>query len=261
MDLQEQHWTKLFGKITTEGNYKKGIWTIYSAKKEVINSYEGWRIFSANEEKTIITHLNKFPSPDGTTRENNWIIEKEKCNQPDGLSHPASLQNRGLALSETGITAWISKKFELGRNFGVELFLRNQDSNDSIGSIYGETGKLEKILHIREHLGSLPNQPVGKEIKHISGNWKGKKQSMTPDLKISAPVDTQELVLEPTDGKNETFFLPDGIVVNIPTTLNLGEKFEIVAGKLMGNEYKRLTAKYDDSGAFILLISELFHLQ
>lgn len=50
--------------------------------------------------------------------------------------------------------------------------------------------------------------------------------------------------------------------MNIPKKLRVGEEFEIIAGKLVAeNEYKRLTAKYNDSGAFTLLISEIFHLQ
>jgi Domain of unknown function (DUF3598) len=49
---------------------------------------------------------------------------------------------------------------------------------------------------------------------------------------------------------------------NIPTTLKVGEAFKISAGKLMTeNEFKRLIAKYDDSGSFIRLISEVFYRQ
>jgi hypothetical protein len=41
--------------------------------------------------------------------------------------------------------------------------------------------------------------------------------------------------------------------------LNLGEEFEIIAGKFVSNnEYKRLNAKYDRNGEFTLLISEVF---
>ncbi|TAF07319.1 MAG: DUF3598 family protein [Nostocales cyanobacterium] len=41
-----------------------------------------------------------------------------------------------------------------------------------------------------------------------------------------------KLVLDPTLGKNETFYLPDGVVVNLPKQLKLGAGFEIIAGKL-----------------------------
>jgi hypothetical protein len=82
---------------------------------------------------------------------------------------------------------------------------------------------------------------------------------MTPDLKVSPIEEPQDLVLYATGGKNETLFLPDGVVVNIPKRLKLGEEFEIIAGKFVSNnEYKRLTAKYDKSGEFTLLISEVF---
>ena len=259
-NLQEQHWEKLFGNLTTEASPWYGIWTVYSPEKEVIKSSKGIRILQANEDKTTITHTNQFPLPDGSIQEKQWQINKETCNQHDGLCHPADPLKRALSLVGYGASTWVHKQLESGRTFSVELFLKHEDWNSSIGSIYDENGSLEKILHLREHLGSFPDIPAKPEIENLSVKWIGKKDSITPDLKISDTEETQELVLEQNGDKNETFFLPDGIVVNIPKQVKVGEEFEIVAGKLVAeNEYKRLTAKYDDSGAFALLISEVFH--
>ena len=67
---------------------------------------------------------------------------------------------------------------------------------------------------------------------------------MNPDLKVSPAEETQALVLDPTEGKNETFFLLYRVVVNSPKRIKVGEQFEIVTGKQVSNdEYKRLTAK------------------
>lgn len=258
MNLQEQHWTNLFGNLTTESSPWYGTWTVYSPEKEVIKSSQGMRILHANEDKTVITHTNQFPSPDGSIQEKQWQIEKKFCNQPDGLLHPADSSKRALSLLGYGSSAWVPKKLEVGRAFSVELFLKHQDSNDSIGSIYGETGCLEKILHIREHLGSFPN-PAGPEIGDLPGKWSGKRQSITPNLEILPAEETLELVLDANRGKNENFFLPDGIVLNIPKIVKLGEEFAVVASKLISdNEYKRLIAKYDNLGSFTMLISEVF---
>ncbi|MEH2330194.1 DUF3598 family protein [Nostoc sp.] len=260
--LQEQHWEKLFGFLTLEGQSMYGIWTVYSPEKEVIKSSQGIRNLRCNADKTIITHTNQFPSPDGSTLEKQWQIEKETCNQLDGLLHPADPSKRALALVDYGSSAWVSRKLESGRSFSVELFLKHKDWNISIASIYTENGDLEKILHLREHLNSFPDSTTSEEITSLSGSWIGTKESITSDLQISNAEEIGEIVLDPTNGKNDTFYLPDSVVVNIPKKLRGGEEFEIVAGKLVAeNEYKRLIAKYNNSGAFTLLISEVFHLQ
>jgi len=262
MYTQEQHWKKLFGHLNTEGSLWYGFWTVYSPEKEVIKSSKGIRNLRANVDKTVITHTNQFPLPDGTIQEKQWQIEKETCNLPDGLLHPADPDKRALSLIDSGASAWIPQKLESGRSFSVELFLKNDDWNTSIGSIYAENGCLEKILYLREHLGSYPGIAEAEEINNLSGKWIGKKQSISPNLKISVEEEIQDLVLNPTAGKNQTFYLPEGVVVNIPKQVNSVEAFDIVAGKLVvGNKYKRLTAKYDNSGAFVSLISEVFYRQ
>ncbi|MBW4492895.1 MAG: DUF3598 family protein [Oscillatoria princeps RMCB-10] len=263
MNLQEQHWTKLFGRLTPEGTSRYGIWTVSSPEKEIIKQFKGIRNFRANEDKTVITHTNQYFSPDGSEEEKQWQIEKEACNLPDGLVHPAAPSNRGLALSDRGATAWVTKTLQPERPFGIEFFFRQEDdSNNSLGIIYGESGSLDRILHIRERLGSFPEPAAEPAIENLSGKWVGKKETMTPDLQVSPAEDTQELVLEPTGGKNETSFLTEGIVLNYPAKLPVGEEFELAAGKLVSeSEFKRLTAKYDSSGAFALLISEVFHRQ
>jgi hypothetical protein len=260
--LQEQHWEKLFGYLTIDGQSMYGIWTVYSPEKEVIKSSQGIRNLRPNAEKTLITHTNHFPSSEGTTLEKQWQIKKETCNQPDGLLHPADPSKRALALVDYGSSSWVPKKLESGRSFSVELFLKHKDWNTSIASISTENGDLKKILHLREHLDSFPDSKTSEEITSLSGSWIGTKQSITSDLKISDTEEIREIILDPTNGKNDTFYFPDAVVVNIPKKLRVGEEFEIVAGKLVAeNEYKRLTAKYDDSGAFRLLISEVFRLQ
>ncbi|WP_353734865.1 MULTISPECIES: hypothetical protein [unclassified Okeania] len=82
---------------------------------------------------------------------------------------------------------------------------------------------------------------------------------MTPDLQISQEAEMTKLELDPTAGKNQTFFLPDGIVINVPEKVKIGEEFELVVGKMViENKYKRMIIKYDKDGKFIQLISEVF---
>ncbi|MGB3655878.1 MAG: DUF3598 family protein [Rivularia sp. (in: cyanobacteria)] len=258
MNLQDKNWENLFGHITTEGVAWHGIWTMYSLEKEVLNSFKAVRKFQANEEKTLITHTNKYIYSDGTESERIWQIEKQICSQPDGVIHPALLSTRAISFGDDK-NAVVPKKLETGKRFGTELFFRYQDWRTSVVSVYAESGNLERITIIREHLNSFPNIPAKAEIEKLPGKYIGRKESMNSDLQISASAENQELVLEPTKVKNKTISLPDEITVNIPEKINIGEEFEIASGKLVANnEYKRLTANYDNSGAFAMLISEVF---
>lgn len=259
MNAQEQNWKNLFGDLTRKDTAWHGIWTVYSPELEVVKHFKGVRSFHANEDYTGINHTNNYTYQDGNTSSQTWQIEKQTCNQPDGVIHPAFLSMRTLSFGQ-GATGWVSKTLEAGEDFGVELFFTYKDRRTSVAGIYGKSGDLEKITHIREHLGSFPNQPPGSSVENISGKWRGKKEYMFADLKVSESEETQELVLYATEDKNKTYFLPDGVVVNIPTRVKLGEEFEVVAGRFVSNnEFKRLTAKYDKSGAFTLLISEVFY--
>lgn len=261
MNLQEKNWENLFEHITTEGVAWHGIWTVYSLEKEVLNSFKAVRKFQVNEEKTLITHTNKYSYSDGTASEKSWQIKKQICSKPDGVIHPASLSMRAISFGEDK-NAWLSKKLEAGEKFATELFFRYQDWRTSVASIYAESGDLEKITIIREHLDSFPNKPALAEIEKLSGKWSGRKEYMDSNLQISALAENQELVLEPTKRKNKMIFLPDNVAVNLPEKVNLGEKFEIVASKLVTkNEYKRLAAQYDSYGTFARLSSEVFKLQ
>ncbi|MDJ0553075.1 MAG: DUF3598 family protein [Microcoleaceae cyanobacterium MO_207.B10] len=258
MNLQEQNWINLFGNHTSEGTAWYGIWTRYSPELEVIKSFQGIRKFWSNEDKTVINQQNNYTYADGSTEEKKWQIEKEIANQPDGVIHSASESMRSLSLSEEA-NIWMCIELKIGNLFGCELFFQYQNFRTSVVSLYGENGDLGGFTQIREHLNSYPDPKPGAELKNISGNWVGKKESMTPDLQISQEPELTELDLDPTQGKNKTFFLPDGIVINVPEKVKIGEEFELVAGKMMiENKYKRMTVKYDKDGKFIQLISEIF---
>ncbi len=258
MNLQEQNWTNLFGNYSQQGTAWYGIWTRYSPELEVIKSFQGIRKFSANQDKTVINHQNNYTYADGSTEEKEWPIEKQIANQADGVIHPGLAFMRVLSCGKQA-NACIVPQLKIGNRFGCELFFQHQNFRTSVVSLYGENGELAGFTQIREHLNSYPDQKPGAEFKNISGNWIGQKNSMTPDLQISQEPEQTELQLDPTQGKNKTFFLPDGIVINVPETVKIGEEFELVVGKMViENKYKRMTIKYNRDGEFIQLISEVF---
>jgi hypothetical protein len=262
MHNQEQNWQNLFGDIPAEGISWHGTWTRYSPDQEVLTSFQGVRNFVPNQDRTVITHTNNLTYADGRTEEKQWQLDKVSCNHPDGMTHPAfSSGAKALSFGE-GATVSMRKTLEIGQYGGAELFFRHENCRTSVVIMYGEKGDLSGTIQIREYNGSFPEQAPAEKLETISGKWKGTKQSMSPDLSISGLEEVSGLELDPTQGTNDTFFLPDGIVVNCPKQLQVGEAFELVAGKLVAdNLYKRLTVKYDDSGHFMLFVSEVFHQQ
>ena len=174
MNRQEQHWEQLFGKLTTEGTPWCGIWNVYSPEKEVIKSSQGIRNLRANADRTVITHTNQFLLPDGSKMEKQWEIEKKDCNLPDGLLHPAAPTKRSFALLDYGASTWAPQSLKSGENFSIELFLKDENWNTSVGLIYDQNGYLEKILHLREQMGSFPDVPEKPEVKKFV--WKVERQ-------------------------------------------------------------------------------------
>ena len=259
MNNQEQNWINLFGDLPADGISWCGTWTRYAPDQTVLKSFQGVRNFIPNEDNTVITHTNHFTYADGRTEETQWQIDKISCNHPDGMIHPASASGRALSFA-AGANVWISKNLEPGKFFGGELFFKHQEWRTSIAMMYGGDRNLVGITQIREYLGSFPERSPAPKVENLSGNWTGTKQSMTADLSISAVEEIEGLNIDPTQGKNETFFLPDRIVVNCPKQVQVGEEFQLVAGKLVAdNLYKRLTVKYDNTGNFSQLTSEVFN--
>lgn len=259
--LQEKNWSNIFGHLTPEGINWCGTWTIYSPELEVIKSYQGIRSFRHNEDKTVIYQTNNYTYADGSTNEKHWQFNKQICNQIDGVAYTEFPSMRILSIAH-GVYAWLKKQLESSQKFSLELFFSHEDWRTSVVIIYGENSTLEKIVQIREHLNSFPPKPPDAEARNIDGKWIGKKQQLTPDLTVSNTEIIQDLVLVPLGDKNQTLFLPDGVVINAPTTVKIGQEFSISIGRMVyPNQFKRLTAQYDNGGNFQLLISEIFHRQ
>jgi Domain of unknown function (DUF3598) len=257
MNLQDKNWENLFGCITPSGVAWHGIWTKYSPDKNILESFKSIRKLQANEEKTLITHTNYYIYSDGRELEKSWQIEKQICSQPDGVIHPAASSMRAISFGE-GKTVWFSKKLEAGQKLGAELFFQHQDWRTSVAIIYTEKGDLERITLIRDHLNSFPDKLPKAEIEKLSGKWNGRKECIDSNLQRFTLAENQELVLEATS-TNKMIFLPDNITVNTPQKVNIGKEFEIVSSKLVTEHtYQRLTAKYNNYGAFTMLISEVF---
>lgn len=254
MNSQEKNWNNLFGEYTTDETAWYGRWTVYSPNQEVMKSQQVVRSFHSNLDNTVITHINRYIDADGNVvDEKTWQIDRETCNQPNGVVHPAMPSMRSLSFG-AGATAWISQKFIPGKPFGVELFFRDDNWRSSAAIVYGENGQLNRIVHIREHLGHFSDESPSLEPLEISGNWIGGKRSMTSDLSVSPEEETQ-ISFAQISNHHKMILLPGGMMLMLPEIVTVDQPIQLAAlQQTADRQLKYLAAHYTAVGTFALLI-------
>lgn len=250
----EKNWNNLFGEYTTDETSWHGQWTVYTPNQEVMKSQQAVRSFRSNLDNTVITHINRYIDVDGNVvDEKTWQINRETCNQPDGVIHPAMPFMRSLSFG-AGATAWISQRFIPGKPFGVELFFRDDNWRSSAAIVYGENGQLNRIVHIREHLGRFCDESPSLEPAEISGHWVGGKRSMTSDLSVSPEEETQ-ISFDQISNYHKMVSLPGGMMLMLPEIVEVHQSIQLAAlQRTADHQLKYIAAQYTTIGAFALLI-------
>jgi hypothetical protein len=260
MDIKEQNWQNFTANHLGDWH---GTWTRYSPHGEVTESFQSLRRFLSNLKQTEIAQTNRYKYADGKTLEESWEYNQISNGLSDGLFHPQNQLMRGIFF-ESGHAAWVTKKLETGSYFAVELFFKYKKLRHSVGIVYDERGSLFRTANIREDAASFPSQYWSTELnqlpkRNLSGDWQGSAVTITPDLKISAPVPTQ---LRWSWEGHETFFLPDGVSISCPGQVSVGTPFTLVANWLVASfEMHQLIVKYSELGAFSSLTFEQFRIQ
>ena len=258
INLKEQNWQNF--TLHHLRNWH-GIWTRYSPQGEVTESFKSQRSFHSNPEKTEIVQTNRYKYDDGRTEEKSWEFNELSNSLSDGLFHPENQSMRGVFFS-SGHAAWETKKLKTGSYFAVELFFIHNQLRHSVGIVYDQHGSLFRTANIREDADGFPSQYWSTELnqlpeRNLNGLYQGSAVTITPDLKISAPVPTQ--LHFPSEG-DKTFFLPDGVSVSCPDKVSVGTSFTIAANWLLEpSTIQQLLIGYNESGDFSALTLELLH--
>jgi hypothetical protein len=253
MNNLDKNWNKLFGEYTTDETAWYGRWTVYSPNQEVISTKQAIRSFRSNLDNTVITHINRYVDANGNAEEKIWEIDRATCNQPDGVVHPAMPFMRALSFGE-GATAWIAPKFVPGKPFGGEFFFKDDKWRTSAAIVYGENGQIDRIVHIREHIGGFSDESVSEESSDDLGDWIGNQRTMTSDLSIS-PEEKIQLSFNQA-GDRKMILLPRGLVLMLPEQVTMDRPIQIAAAQRTADrQLKYFAAHYTAVGAFTLLIS------
>jgi hypothetical protein len=255
MNNLNQNWNNLFGEYTTDETAWHGCWTVYSPNQDVLKVQRAVRSFQSNLDNTVVTHTNRYLDGEDTiVDKKTWHIDRQTCNQPDGVVHPAMPSQRALSFG-AGATAWLSPQFIPETPFGLELFFRDGNWRSSVVIVYGTNGQLDKIVHIQEHLGCFSNESPSLAPVDLMGTWIGEKRSMTPSLSISSEEKTRIFFAQLSDG-HKLMSLSGGMIVMLPEVVTLDQPMQIIAGQqTIDGRLKQITVHYSALGAFTLFVS------
>lgn len=109
--------------------------------------------------------------------------------------------------------------------FGFETGFRYEDKRATVGVMYNNSGNLQQITAISEHLASFAKEPPRFPTYEFTGNWQGTRKTMTPDLSVSHPEASSWQRLEDLGEDYLTLQVPNGILVSCPKRVETGQGF------------------------------------
>lgn len=256
MDVKEQNWKH----FTNHLRDWHGIWTRYTPSGNIKESFQSLRSLKGNLDKAEITHTNRYMYANGEIKQESWEFNYLSNSLADGLFHPSGETMRGFFFA-SGHATWATMQLKPDSYFAIELFFRYEELRHSVGIVYDDKGNLFHTANIREDSNGLPSQYWSIELNQVSerdfgSDWQGTSITITPDLKISDPVPTE---FNWYREKHICYFLPDGVSVSCPSTINVGTPFTLIVNWLVNHsQMHQLLANYNELGAFASLTLELF---
>lgn len=213
-----------------------GVWTRYTQKVEVIESFKCIRSFHKNNDCSEIKHENHYIYPNGKT-------ETKKFGP---YNKPAT---RALYLSNS--FSWGVNKINLGVSAFFETGFRYEDKRASVVVIYNERGSLEEIIVIPEHLSKFIEQYYPIQVFSIESKWLGTLITMTPEWIVSSPVESSWLPPEDLGANYLVLRFPENITVICPQKIENEQKFLLAVDWLANSNFLQRGIRYYDASGFL----------
>ena len=243
MEAQLQNWDN-FCRYHATGDWY-GTWTRYSPKGEVIESFQCIRSLQASEDGSEINHQNHYTYADGKSETKTF--------------GPYKKPNTVVLFLDNSFS-WGSTKVESGSSFSFETGFRHEDRRASAAVAYNDSGRVQRIIVIPEHLASFAEESPAPPADRISGNWQGTLKKMTPDLIVSPPVATSWNQLENLSENYQTLHFPDGISLSCPRQVESGKEFFMAVDWLINPTLLQRCIRHYGISGFTSLTLELFSL-
>jgi Domain of unknown function (DUF3598) len=230
-ELQLKNWDNFCTYHANNDWY--GIWTEYNPDRQVVKSFQCIRSFHVSEDESEIHHQNHYTYADGTQETKTFGPYKKPITKSLFLDNSFS---------------WGSIKVESNLNFGFETGFRYEDRRVSVVVVYDESGSLQKIVVIREHLATFSMQMTNQPVKELS-RWQKTSKTMTPDWIVSSPVVSFE---NPTEHLSPNYYnlnLFTDISITCPKQVEGGKEFFAAVDWLIEpNLLQRGIRQYNESG-------------
>lgn len=240
MEPQLQNWAN-FCRYYSGDLY--GTWTRYYLEEKQIESFQCIRSFCAKDDCSEISHQNHYIYADGT--------RESKTYSP--YLKPIT---KGLFLDTC--FSWGSTKVDPGIPFFFDTCLRDGDRRASAIARYDESGSLQRITVLVEHLNSFAESSPISEVNNSNGNWQGTLIKITPDWIVYPETATSWMQLKDLSENHLTLHLNDGVSVSFPQSVESGKKFFLAMDWLSSHTLLQRAIRHYNPSGFTSLTLEVF---
>ena len=210
-----------------------GIWTRYSCAGVALASFRCIRSFHVNTDASVLTHQNHYSYADGRRETKTF-----------GPYTPST--TRALFIDQG--FSWGSPSADVEAPFFFETGFRWADRRMSCVVQYNVSDLWQPFLVIMEHLGcfadGLPSTPVPAWTHGADGT----RQTMTPDMHVSAPATMPWKRLDDLDEHYLTCRLPEGVAISVPRRREPGTPFCGIVEWAVDGMVQRGIRVYDSTG-------------
>ena len=210
-----------------------GIWTRYSCAGVALASFRCIRSFHVNPDASVLTHQNHYAYADGRRETKTF-----------GPYTPST--TRALFIDQG--FSWGSLSADVETPFFFETGFRWADRRMSCVVQYNVSDLWQPFLVIMEHLGcfadGLPSTPVPAWTHGADGT----RQTMTPDMHVSAPATMPWKRLDDLDEHYLTCRLPEGVAISVPRRLEPGTPLCGIVEWAVDGMVQRGIRVYDSTG-------------
>ena len=211
-----------------------GIWTRYSCAGVALESFRCIRSFHVNTDASVLTHQNHYAYADGR--------RETKTFDPYTPS-----TTRSLFIDQS--FSWGSPRAVGEPPFFFETGFRWADRRMSCVVQYTVRDRWQPFLVIMEHVGHFVDRPPPTPVPAWTHGSHGTRQTMTPDMHVSAPAAVLWQRLEDLDAHSLTCRLPEGVAISVPHRLEPGTPFRgIVEWVVDATMLQRGIRVYDATG-------------
>ncbi|MBV8882617.1 MAG: DUF3598 family protein [Chroococcidiopsidaceae cyanobacterium CP_BM_RX_35] len=241
MELQLQNWSNFCQYHVGDWH---GTWKRYNSKGEITETFQCIRSLRKNIDDSEVSHRNHYTYSDGNSQTVDFGVYKKPTTIPLFLDNNFSMGSASLQSTPY---------------FGFETGFKYKDRGVSAVVVYTESGELQRITTIYEHLASFKENTSTPLINEFSDNWQGQLKIMFPNLRTSGTEKIAYKPLKDLDKNNLIFHFSDGISVSCPQVI-AAENVSFTVDWLVNPTLLQRGSRHFEASKFKFFSLETFNL-